>query len=63
MLGGAGQVEYVVDVNPYRHGRHMPGSGQEIVAPEFLAEYRPEVVIAMNPIYLDEIGAELARQL
>jgi SAM-dependent methyltransferase len=61
MLGGAGQVEYVVDVNPYRHGRHMPGTGQEIVAPEFLAEYRPEVVIAMNPIYLDEIGAELAR--
>jgi SAM-dependent methyltransferase len=61
MLGGASQVEYVVDVNPYRHGRHMPGTGQEIVAPAFLTEYRPKVVIAMNPIYLDEIGAELAR--
>jgi SAM-dependent methyltransferase len=61
MLGDAGNVEYVVDVNPHKHGRYMPGTGQEIVAPEFLAEYRPEVVIAMNPVYLEEIGADLER--
>jgi SAM-dependent methyltransferase len=61
MLGDAGEVEYVVDVNPYRHGCFMPGTGQEIVAPEFLAEYRPELVIAMNPIYVEEIGTELER--
>jgi hypothetical protein len=33
----------------------MAGTGQQIVAPEFLQEYRPDVVIVMNPIYCDEI--------
>jgi SAM-dependent methyltransferase len=61
MLGDVGNVEYVVDVNPHRHGRFMPGTGQEIVAPEFLVECRPEVVIAMNPVYLEEIGTDLER--
>jgi len=31
------------------------------VAPEFLTEYRPEVVLVMSPIYLPEISAELER--
>ena len=38
----------------------MAATGQRVVAPEFLREYRPDLVIAMNPIYLDEIGAQLA---
>jgi SAM-dependent methyltransferase len=59
-LGIADEVEYAVDVNPYKHGMYMAGSGHEIVAPGFLREYRPDLVIAMNPIYLDEIGAELS---
>ena len=54
-----GQVEYVVDINPYKQGKYMPGTGQRIVAPDFLIEYRPDAVIAMNPIYLDEIGRQL----
>lgn len=53
------QVEYVVDINPYRHGYYMPGTGQEIVAPEFLKSYRPDVVIVMNAIYCDEIQRDL----
>jgi SAM-dependent methyltransferase len=59
-LGIADEVEYAVDVNPYKHGMYMAGSGHEIVAPAFLREYRPDLVIAMNPIYLGEIGAELS---
>ena len=31
----------------------MAGTGQEIVAPEFLDEYRPDLVVAMNPIYVE----------
>ena len=53
------QVEFVVDINPYRHGKYMPGGGQVIVAPSFLAEYRPDCVIVMNPVYRDEIRREL----
>lgn len=54
-------IEYAVDKNPYRKGFFMPGTGQEIVEPAFLAAYRPEVVIAMNSIYVGEIGADLRR--
>ena len=56
-----GGIEYAVDINPYRKGCFMPGTGQEIVEPAFLSAYRPEVVIAMNSIYTPEIGADLKR--
>ncbi len=54
-------IEYAVDINPTKHGFYMAGTGQEIVGPEFLAEYRPDLVVAMNPIYIDEIRADLDR--
>lgn len=56
-----GAVEHVVDINPYRQGKFMAGSGQRIVSSEFLAEYRPDVAIVMNPIYRDEVQKELTR--
>lgn len=59
-IGITDEIEFVVDINPYRHGKHLPGSGKLIVAPNFLRDYRPDVVIAMNPIYLDEIGKDLS---
>lgn len=55
------QIEYVVDINPYKHGKYMPGTGQEIVPPQFLTQYRPDKIIVMNPIYLQEIQHELDR--
>jgi len=54
------EVGCVVDVNPHRHDMYMPGSGHRIVRPEFLQEYRPDTVIVMNPIYVEEIGARLS---
>jgi hypothetical protein len=39
----------------------MAGTGQEIVAPEFLKRYRPDVVIVMNPVYCNEIQQDLDR--
>ncbi len=55
------EIEYAVDINPYKHGTYMAGTGQEIVAPEFLREYRPDAVIVMNPIYCNEIQQSLDR--
>ena len=52
-------IEYVVDINPYRQGYYMPGTGQKIVSPEFLKEYKADVVIAMNSIYCAEIQRSL----
>ena len=61
-LGVHDEVEYVVDINPYRVGKFLPGTGQRIVAPAFLRECRPDNVVIMNPVYLREIEQELARQ-
>jgi SAM-dependent methyltransferase len=60
-LGLQDEVRYAVDINPHKHGTYMAGTGQEIVAPELLRAYRPDVVIAMNPIYCDEIRRDLDR--
>jgi SAM-dependent methyltransferase len=54
-------IEYAVDINPFKHGMYMAGTGQQIVGPDFLTEYKPDLVVAMNDIYLDEIRAELDR--
>ena len=44
-------IEYVTDINPHRHGRFLPITGQEIKPPAFLADYKPDYVVLMNPIY------------
>ncbi|MCK5572471.1 MAG: SAM-dependent methyltransferase, partial [Bacteroidetes bacterium] len=49
------------DINPYKRGTYMAGTGQEIVLPEFLQSYRPDVVVVMNPIYCDEIRDDLSK--
>lgn len=54
-------IQYAVDINPQRQGRYLPPTGQKIVPPSFLAEYRPDWVILMNPIYVPEVKADLAR--
>jgi SAM-dependent methyltransferase len=48
-------IDYIVDLNPRKHGMYVAGSGQKIVPPEFLQEYQPDIVIIMNPIYEEEI--------
>lgn len=52
-------IGYAVDINPIKTGTFMAGTGQEIVAPSFLKEYRPDVVIIMNPVYREEITRDL----
>ena len=58
-LGPGVPIERVVDINPHRHGKFIPGAGLEIAAPSSLVAYRPDEVVVMNPIYLDEIRAML----
>jgi SAM-dependent methyltransferase len=54
-LRGDIPVEYVIDVNPRKWEKYITGTGQRIAPPNFLAEYRPDLVIVMNPIYEAEI--------
>ena len=37
----------------------MAGTGQKIVAPSFLKDYRPDYVIVTNPVYLNEIKDDI----
>jgi SAM-dependent methyltransferase len=53
------EIRFAVDINPYKHGTYLAGAGQEVVAPDFLKDYQPAVVVVMNPIYRDEIGQDL----
>ncbi|MHC4727329.1 MAG: class I SAM-dependent methyltransferase [Planctomycetota bacterium] len=53
------QIEYIVDLNPRKCGKFVPGTAQCIVGPDFLKEYRPQTIIIMNPIYRSEIQADV----
>jgi hypothetical protein len=52
-------IQFVVDINPYRQGFYLAGTGQKIVSPSFLKVCRPDSVIIMNPIYQREIQEEI----
>ncbi|MCI2401181.1 class I SAM-dependent methyltransferase [Aliiroseovarius subalbicans] len=54
------EVAQVIDINPFKQGKYLPGTGHLVSAPEDLTETPPDTVIVMNPIYLPEIGAQLA---
>ena len=54
-------ISYAVDINPRKRGTFMAGTGHEIVAPDFLRELRPDLVIVMNPVYRQEIQRDLSR--
>jgi SAM-dependent methyltransferase len=52
---------HVVDINPNKHGRSVPGTGQVVVSPRGLQDDHPEIVVVTNALYVDEIEAEIER--
>ncbi|MDJ0947451.1 MAG: class I SAM-dependent methyltransferase [Alphaproteobacteria bacterium] len=60
-LGIGPEIAGVVDINPHKHGTFLPGTGHEVLPPEALAQIRPQLIVVMNPIYLDEIGQQVQR--
>jgi len=48
-------VPFLVDINPKKWGKHVAGTGQQIIPPDFLKKYQPEIVIILNPLYREEI--------
>ena len=55
LIDPKGQIKYIIDINPRKQGKYVPGTGQKILPPEFLREYQPDVVLVMNVIYNGEI--------
>ncbi len=58
-MGAEVKIDAVVDINPFRQGKWLAGVGQQVVAPETLRDLAPDVVVAMNPIYCEEIRRDL----
>ncbi len=56
----AGTIDAIVDLNPLKHGKFVPVTGHEVVAPTQLAERSPSSVVVMNPLYVDEVRAAVA---
>ena len=57
---GTDQIALAVDANPNKAGQFVPRTGQQIVEPSHLKQYKPDVVIVMNGIYRQEIAQQLA---
>lgn len=53
-------IEFLVDRNPYKHGRFTPGTHIPILAPEALQERRPDTIVVMPWNLRDEILPALA---
>jgi hypothetical protein len=56
---GAGLLAGVVDVNPAKQGKFLPGTGHAIVPPAAAAGAR--AVLVLNPNYVAEVAESLAR--
>jgi SAM-dependent methyltransferase len=57
---GRAELGYVVDRNPFKQGRHMPGSRLPIRPVAALLEDRPDVTLLLPWNFADEILAEQA---
>lgn len=60
LLGLGAEIAAVVDINPHKWGRFLAGTGHRVCGPDELVVIRPDVVLVMNPIYLEEIAQALA---
>jgi 2-polyprenyl-3-methyl-5-hydroxy-6-metoxy-1,4-benzoquinol methylase len=56
---GAG-IDWVVDINPRKHGHFVPLTGQRIVGPDCLLQNPPDLIIVMNPEYQSEVRSVIA---
>ena len=52
-------IDYVVDRNPYKHGKFLPGTHIPVYAPERLAETQPDYILILPWNLKDEISKQI----
>lgn len=57
---GTDLLDFVVDRNPHKQGRWLPGAGLPILPPEALLEQRPDYVLILAWNYAAEVRAQQA---
>jgi SAM-dependent methyltransferase len=57
---GVGDVAYVVDRNPHKQGRYLPGSHLPVRPPEDIKGTRPDFVLLLAWNLLEEVSEQLA---
>ena len=55
LLQDVARPRWVVDVNPAKQGRYVPGTGHRVASPADLQEEPPSHVLLMNGLYRDEV--------
>jgi hypothetical protein len=60
---GTDLVEFVVDRNPHKHGKLMPGTHQPVRSPDALLSERPDYVLLLAWNFRDEIMAQQVEYL
>ena len=53
-------LKFVVDRNPYKHGKYLPGSRIPVFAPDKIAETKPDYILILPWNLKDEIVKQLA---
>ncbi len=61
VVPSAESIDYIVDLNPQKQNKYIPGTGQLVIQPEQVAELAVQRVLVMNPLYLHEIETMLTR--
>jgi SAM-dependent methyltransferase len=60
-IRGGRRIRHVIDINPRKQGMYVAGTGQQILPPERLIASHIDTLLVMNPLYRDEIQAQLAQ--
>jgi C-methyltransferase C-terminal domain len=60
LTGAEEAVSGVVDANPSKRGRYLPGTSYEILGPEDVRALGPRYIVLMNRVYVAEVERSLA---
>jgi SAM-dependent methyltransferase len=60
LLQAGERIAALVDINPYKQGRYVAGTGHPVISPEGLAGLGCSTVLVMNPLYMNEVQEKIS---